>query len=93
MSWMRPDDSHAFNADRPVRDAGSLLGLTYGLIAGWTAWRAVFHVMWAIYLEQRQILWEENYEHMLKENESIGRSLFNAIVESGIFEDVEETVH
>jgi len=34
-------------------DTGSALGLTWGLIAGWIGWRFIFHVGWALYMDER----------------------------------------
>ena len=67
-------------------DTGSLLGLTWGFIAGWTAWRTIFHIMWSLWAEDRDIRWQEHTARM-------EQGLFQAMQDAGILEVKEETIH
>ncbi len=74
-------------------DTGSLLGVTWGLLAGWTGWKLVYHVGFALYLDERWHQWKERDERIMEFQNRMSGELFAAMRDAGIIEEFEETIH
>ncbi len=78
-------------------DTGSMLGLTWGLIAGWAGWRLIFHVGWALYCDERyweEVVAREEHEKFMVFVRAQHEEMMGSMRDAGILPPRhEETVH
>lgn len=76
-------------------DNGSLLGLTWGLMAGYVGYRFIYNVGFALYCDERWHEYEERDKRIKEFQQRMSSELFEAMKHAGIIEEIEEreTVH